>query len=491
MAEREESVAGPPAGRVRVFAVPGATVPERIVALARGMASVAGGGRGAAVIVLPGQVPLGVDELDLVERAAAPGTAVVFVLAGPAGGAGFGDAARRQRALLGEFAPGYEQCPIVSADAPAEVLRAALADAQCAAAARDADAALAADRAAAERARRNRGSERARAAARTESSALRRHRNALAGRKAQLRTAEGLPARMAALRTGLSRARVELGHEIAALSRRTAAAVRDELDVAGRTQIGGYPAELTRRLEAMGDELAAMVEQRIAAAVPEFSDASPGAQADAGGGAIRPLLPAPPGRRRRATEDRLMILMGASGGLGVGRLVTAGPLAGGLPGGGPWAAFAWPAALVLGGFVAWWIVRARAHLGARSRVRQWANEAIAEFRAAWEQHIAHRVLDAESEAARAVAEAHARETREIDRRLADIDGRLARLHGRFPGPVDERTRGVGRGSTVTVEGTRPAGSEGPAGSTGPAGGAGDPVRAVSSEGRGARDVAGQ
>ncbi|WP_182358210.1 hypothetical protein [Tomitella gaofuii] len=447
MGEQNSPVCG-----VHVVAVPGTPVPEWVSAVARGMAPVGGGG-GAVAIVLPGRVPLGVDELDLVDRAAASHSAVVFVLAGPPTGVGAGadpdEAVRRHRALLAEFAPGYAQCPIVSAAASDDEVRAVLAGAQRAAAAGDAGAELSADRAAAERARRHRIAERAGAAARRESSVLRGHRRVWAARRAELRTTEGLPARMAALRTGLSRARVELGHEIAARSRKAAADVREELDLADRGQVGRYPSVLERRLAAMGDEFAGLVEQRIAAAVPGSAAALPGSAA-----APLPALPAPPGHRRRATEDRLMILMGASGGLGVGRLVTAGPLTGGLVADGPWAALAWPVTLVLGGLVAWWIVRARAHLGARARARQWANEAIAEFRAGWEQHIAHRVLDAESAAARTAGEAHARETREVDERLADIDGRLARVRGRLPAPVDEPAQGAGRGSTVAAGQTR-------------------------------------
>ncbi|WP_200176260.1 hypothetical protein, partial [Tomitella cavernea] len=161
MGERDSS-AGTSAGGVRVFAVPGTPVPRRLFASARGIAP---GGSGAVAIVLPGRVPLGVDELDLVDRAAAPRSAVVFVLTGPAptglgAGAGLDEAARRQRALLAEFAPGYEQCPIVSAATPEDEMRAVLAGAQRAAAAGDPDDELTADRAAADSARRHRIAER-------------------------------------------------------------------------------------------------------------------------------------------------------------------------------------------------------------------------------------------------------------------------------------------------------------------------------------------
>lgn len=388
------------------------------------------------VLVVPAAVTVGADELDLIAASGAPPSAVVLVLAGPPGVPRMRDAVERQRRVLAEFAPGYEQCTVVSGAAAAGLMREAVERTRRTAAGCDAAAELAACRAAAERARGRRTGERRRAQALRAAEALQGRRDELVRRRTGLRSEDGLPARMTALRTELSRARVELGHEIAAGARQAAADARADLDGAGRAEAEAFPGRLGRRLETAGRGFARRMDERLAAAVPDAESAAAAPEADDG-----PRLPVAPGRGRRAVEDRLMILMGASGGLGLGRLVTAGPLAG-LLGPGPWAASAWAVTLASGGLVAWWIVRARAHLARRARLKQWSAEAVAEFRAGWERRLAHRVLDAEAHAARAVGAAHARELRAVETELARVDADLASVRAE-----------VRDGATATAEQT--------------------------------------
>lgn len=457
---------------VRVLAVPGTVPADAVRAVARALPGAApsgaalpgheaaadveryaeAGGAAVTVVVVPAAVSIGVDELELIAASGAPPSSVVLVAAGPPGRLPLHDAVESRRRVLAEFAPGYERCAVLSGGTGAARLREAVEQARRTAAGGDPVAELAECRSAAELARARRARELRRAESRRIIGALRARRDGLVRRRAGLRSEDGLPARMSAVRTELSRVRVELGHEIAAVGRRTAAEARAELDGAGRAETESFPVRLEQRLAVAGGGFARRVDARLAAVAPgSVPDGGPGAVQDGAPDTVAgPSLPTAPGRGRRAVEDRLMILMGASGGLGLGRLVTAGPLAG-LLGPGPWAALAWPVTLALGGLAAWWIVRARAHLARRARLKQWAAEAVAEFRAGWERRLAHRVLDAEAHAAHAVGAAHARELRAVEAELARVDAELTgmRAHARGrPGvpaaqPVDNPHAGPG------------------------------------------------
>lgn len=460
-AERDRLVAkawawaGPPAGgagedrldepspvaALRVLAMAGCAIPSLVTdALTRpgvqsGQVTQSCAGVRPAVVVVPGTVPMGADELRLLARLRTPPGAVVFVLdeSASASGAGAFTSAEatvprrriidRNRQVLADFAPGFESCPFVFADAPDSALRAALDDVTRYAATADFESAGAVAVIDAELARRRRFADRVRADAAADEARLRKHRAALASQRVELRTTEGLPTRMTELRTGLSQARVELGHEIAARCRRATTEVGIELEGADRAAVRAYPDRLRRRLDRADGVLAELIHDRFSVATPAAASPAEGSNAETPGSAAggpAPFSVQDPRPRSRTTEDHLMILMGASGGLGLGRLVVASPVTGGLP-----AVVSWPTTIVVGALIGWWIVRARAHLGERARTRQWAVEAIAEFRARWERHVAERALDVESRAVRSIGADHARASREIDRQIGQLDARIA------------------------------------------------------------------
>lgn len=444
------SGAGVAGARTRVFGVAGSPVPPAVAGLGSCPQPADAGPQpdtdpGVAVVLVPAAVPLGADELDLLASAAVPPAGALFVVAGRVLGDPLRAAVARHRAVLAEFAPGFERCPFVAGAAPERDLRAALGPARERLARTDVELERAACVVAAEVARRRRGAQRAADEARRRAGDARRRRADAADRRSRLRSQGGAPARMTQLRTDLSRVRMELNHEVGGRCRQAAAAVREELERADRAGVRGFPRRLRRRLADVDAELAARADDTVAAALPASGGGSGSVQGGRGGqpapdgsdvGHSRSgaNCPAPSGRgvpdgygppaRPRATEDRLMILMGASGGLGVGRVVVSMPFVSGVFD-GAWAWFAWPATLLLGGLVAWWIVRARAHLGDRARTRQWANEQIAEFRAGWEQYVARRMLEVEARGVRRIGAEHADDTHALDREIARLDARIA------------------------------------------------------------------
>ncbi|WP_024795678.1 hypothetical protein [Tomitella biformata] len=373
------------------------------------------------VVVLDGEVPLGSDELAMLCEVPAPPAGVVFALAGGGAADQVSRAIQeRNRALLAAFTPGLEFAPMVPLDleqgqGQSHVLAAAVAAASERMRGRDRLAEVAASTIDFEAARQRR-----RLSAlqrdpqfdrlRAERAVMLRSRH---GAQAQGGGAGGLPAQLAGLRAAFGLARVDLGHDLASQCRHVSSTVRLELDAATKEDLRGFPHRLHDALSGLGTDLDRNISARLRAlapALPVGSTDSPG-----------PGIEEPRGGAL-AFEDRLMIVMGASGGLGLGRLLTTPLQVVGLP-----EVLAVPIMLVVGAALAWWIVRARANAGDRQRMRHWAGEAIAEFKARWERTLAQRALDAEAAAVGMLGEEHARVVQETDRRLAELETRLSRL----------------------------------------------------------------
>ena len=126
--------------------------------------------------------------------------------------------------------------------------------------------------------------------------------------------------------------------------------------------------------------------------------------------------------RRRGIEDAVMIVVGASAGVGLGRLVVS-PMAL-VP---AWAVANTVVTLVLGGVLAWWITRSRALVADRAHLRGWTQECLARVKSAVEQRLLSRILDAESALASAVATADRDSVVRLDAAIAEVDAELRRL----------------------------------------------------------------
>jgi nicotinamide mononucleotide adenylyltransferase len=112
--------------------------------------------------------------------------------------------------------------------------------------------------------------------------------------------------------------------------------------------------------------------------------------------AARPDAPAPtitpPGRSgRSALEERVMPMLGASGGLGLGRFLMP-PLAEAFPGA---QGAILPLAVGVGVAAACWLARARHAAADRSRLLNWAVEVLTDVRAAADAALAERTLAAD------------------------------------------------------------------------------------------------
>ncbi|MCJ0892199.1 hypothetical protein [Rhodococcus sp. ARC_M5] len=224
--------------------------------------------------------------------------------------------------------------------------------------------------------------------------------------------------RRALLHNRIQRARVESLHAAAEDLRALGVEVRKTVDGARRAELKHLPAHVAE--SARGAQRRAESALTAGLRAVETDLGLPPMQVDSSA-ADAPVDIGEPSRRR-GIEDAVMVVVGASAGVGLGRLVVS-PMAL-VP---AWAVANTVVTLVLGGVLAWWITRSRALVADRAHLRGWTQESLARVKSAVEQRLLSRILDAESALASAVAMADRDAVVRIDVALAEVDAELRRL----------------------------------------------------------------
>ncbi|MBF6334739.1 hypothetical protein IU450_02445 [Nocardia abscessus] len=233
---------------------------------------------------------------------------------------------------------------------------------------------------------------------------------------------------MSTLRGQLHLARVDLMTDIGARVRALHATARAELDRLRTAEITGYPARLQRTVTELTGAFDHSIDQRLAELSARIAGADRGTPP-------RRRDPAPrvgpdPEPRHRGVEDHLMIALGASAGVGLGRLLVA-----------PFSLVpaldvaTVPVTLLLGGGAAAWVVRARGQLAERAHIRQWVADALVNVKAQLEQRVATAIVEAETVLAEHVVQASAARMVETDRRVAQLEAELRRTTAAQPGQL--------------------------------------------------------
>ncbi|HEY2096100.1 MAG TPA: hypothetical protein VGH72_06545 [Pseudonocardia sp.] len=204
-------------------------------------------------------------------------------------------------------------------------------------------------------------------------------------------------------------------------------------------QFGSAAGELARRVSEQIEDLYEITGQPVDGAPPGEHAARTG-----------PPVPsiAPPVRSSRSVlEDRLMLVVGASGGLGLGRLamsslVEVTSVLG---------ASAMPVAVGLGVGAAWWLARARRAVTERARLAQWVGGVLDELRIGLEAMVTERALAAERRLGGAVSRA-------VDERVAVLSARL-REHERLARRAAVRRAELRSADNRSTDELRAAGAE--------------------------------
>ncbi|MBB3039553.1 hypothetical protein [Hoyosella altamirensis] len=235
---------------------------------------------------------------------------------------------------------------------------------------------------------------------------------------------------LGSLRSDVQLARVELGHDVAEWARATSAATRAEIDALGGSAIESYPVRvrslvrtgLAENEQRVGDRIDALwsarsISQPVAEPAAEESDTSDATSASAANSGAA-LLAAP----RRGAEDYVMVLIGASVGVGLGRLVVS-PLSL-VP---VLDILTIPLTLLLGGAVAVWMMRIRRQIAARARLREWSTEQLLDARGKMERSVGTRIVNAEQQLAAAIGGRFDEKVAATDSDVREIEGELREL----------------------------------------------------------------
>ncbi|MCW4355844.1 hypothetical protein ONR57_21295 [Hoyosella sp. YIM 151337] len=249
---------------------------------------------------------------------------------------------------------------------------------------------------------------------------------------------------LSSLRSDVQLSRVELGHDVAEWARATAAVTRAEIDALSGSAIVSYPARVRSLVRTGLNENDARVTARSGAlqaghgvdgeAPADAMTAEPDSAAPAGdepGSGPAGVVPndeLPLEAPRRGAEDYVMILIGASVGAGLGRIAVA-PLSL-VP---VLDILTIPLTLLLGGAIAFLMLRLRRQVAARARLREWAAEQLLDARGKMERAVATRLVTVEQEIATAIG-------RRFDAKIADTDAQVHAIEAELQHLTSTRDR---------------------------------------------------
>ncbi|OBC06031.1 MULTISPECIES: hypothetical protein [unclassified Gordonia (in: high G+C Gram-positive bacteria)] len=248
--------------------------------------------------------------------------------------------------------------------------------------------------------------------------------DALAIRRARLLALRdrGRADRLASLRAGIVRVRAQSSADITARVRALVARAEHRGAATTGSDVEADAAWLDREIDGLVTDLDAITDTRLDAVASStlvgLDVDDPPAHRDDEPIVARRDLPS----GRRTGEDAMLLLIGASTGIGIGRLAVA-PLA-------SVHTLQWismPAALLLGLAVAVWVIRMRRAATVRAQVRTWVNDVLADVRARVERRVAMQLTEAESRIGGQVLRAYDRQGRRIADEVAEIDQRLREL----------------------------------------------------------------
>jgi len=224
------------------------------------------------------------------------------------------------------------------------------------------------------------------------------------------------------LRGEVQRTRVEIGHESNRQMRDAQAHFRQVIEAAKRDELAALPQQVDIALQTMSQRISMALSERLNRVTnvslselfsAEELDVIRAQFARAGG---PPVILRPPDKRPPTAEDKLLVFMGISGGVGAGKIAAL-PLAG--------VAIlnpvVLPATIIIGLGAGWWMARTRKHAADKQHTKQWLVEAIADARSTLDQLVAEQLIEAEQQLSMALDEALGRRIDAIEAELKEVD----------------------------------------------------------------------
>lgn len=224
------------------------------------------------------------------------------------------------------------------------------------------------------------------------------------------------------LRGEVQRTRVEVGHESSREMRDAQTHFRQRIEAAKRDELAALPQQVDIALQTTSQRISMLLSQRLNhvtnVALSELFSAEEldviRAQFARAGGP--PVVLRPPDKKPPTAEDKLLVFMGISGGVG-GAKIAALPLAG-IAILNP---VVLPATIIIGLGAGWWMARTRKHASDKQHMKQWLVEAIADARSTLDQLVAEQLIEAEQQLSMALDEALTRRIESIEAELKEVD----------------------------------------------------------------------
>lgn len=225
------------------------------------------------------------------------------------------------------------------------------------------------------------------------------------------------------MRSELQRTRVENNHEVQRQMRDVQSWFRQAIEAADREKLREMPAHVDAALQMVSGRISQAVAYRlnqVAETVlgelftPEELTVIRAQFARAGA----PIVVRQAEKRPPTTEDKLLVFMGATGGLSAGKMALL-PLAG---------VVAAPILLVPTIAIAlgagWWLSTTRKHSADKQHMKQWLTEAIADARSTVDQLLAEQLIEAEQQLSLSLDEALGKRIAGIEEELREVDKAL-------------------------------------------------------------------
>ncbi len=226
------------------------------------------------------------------------------------------------------------------------------------------------------------------------------------------------------LRSEVQRARLENAHEVSREMRDLQSWFRQAIDAADRDKLRDLPGQVDAALQMVTGRISHSVGVRLnQVADTVLSELFNADELEvirsqfARSGQSQVVLRSAE-KRLPTAEDKLLVFMGVSGGLGAGKIAVL-PLAGAIA-----APILLVPTIIIGLGAGWWIARTRKHTADKQHMKTWLNESIADSRSTVDQLVSEQLIDAESQLSLALDEALGKRIVGIEEQLREVDKAL-------------------------------------------------------------------
>jgi predicted GTPase len=229
------------------------------------------------------------------------------------------------------------------------------------------------------------------------------------------------------MRTEIQRCRMENTHEVSREMRDMQTWFRQAIEAADKDTLAKLPGDVDTAMQVVSRRVSASVGLRLnRIADTVLADLFTGdelatLQAQYARHGQPPVVLRAPEKKPSTSEDKLMVMMGVSGGVGLGKLASLPLGIFGAAAAGTLGVVVAPVTIVLGLGAGWWIAKTRKHAQEKNHMKQWLTDAMADARSTLDQIVADQLIQAEQELSLALDDALGRRISAIEEELREVD----------------------------------------------------------------------